>query len=89
VKPAKVAVSVSSNCLLAVTLLLQQTEQEVDGSLNVEIGQQKALAEGLGALKLALLHAQGLLALAEARHLAEQALGGLAGVDRHCSPRPR
>jgi hypothetical protein len=45
VKPAKVAVSVSSNCLLAVTLLLQQTEQEVVGSLNVEIAQQKALAE--------------------------------------------
>ena len=89
--------SVSSNCFLAVTfvegldvrVLFQPTEQEVEDSWNVLIAQQRSLTEGLGALKLVLSRVQGPLALDEACHLAEQALGGLAGVDRHCSPCPR
>jgi len=97
VKPAKVAVFVSSNCSqveplcedLILTMPLQQTAREVEDLLNVETAQQRSLAEALGASKLAISRVQGPLALDEACHLAEQALGGLAGVDRRCSPCPR
>jgi len=74
---------------LVLTVLLWQTEQEVEDSLNVMTVQHEALAEGLGALKLVLSRVQGPLALAEACHLAEEVLGALAGVDHHCSPCPR